>query len=461
VQQGDGALAGLRIRSASDLPATFTLEGSDVSLHTVNATTADATTVTGFNTQRGGVDRAWDRATLASSAARADLDFLVLPLEGQTPPTVALSSRSLGLAAPDRDELAEDPYVDSSRPVLRGGVAGTALATSASVDEMEVTGAFALSVWSWNFTAASAAGNESFPTGVHRSSAVRDPVTGQVVTATAFKQVAQVQVGSGTLRIAGLAAASVAAYSPSLSVSSVGRFSLSHAVGLLDAGGAGHLAGQDLAAQGTLASTAEGAGGSGSGGGVRVDLRSFEGTMTVAGRPVDLGPTGALRQAGAAAGGGLSLPALSWGLGLGASLAAVALAILLAKGPARRARFNRIEGRFDARDYRGVLQRIEPFTGRRRYRRRASLLKAVSLISLQDYREAALYLEALDPARGPDAATKAFLQACAAAGQDQDDVVLRHLSECFRLDPSYIREARFVPILAGYLPYFSLSPEFA
>lgn len=454
VQQATGALAGLRVQSAAAMAATFTLDGRDVVLHTENATQGSVGQVS-INPVRGGDDRTWANVTLRSGTARSDLDFLVLPMEGRPAPAVALASRSLGLVRTDRDELAEAPYVDSRRPVFRGDVRGTALGQSSAVDELVVTGAFRVSVWSWDFTVDDGQGNRTYPTGVHSSPTVSDPVTGQPVASDDFDQVAQLQVADGTLRLQALATASVAAYSPSLAVASIGRFTLSNAVGLLDAAGGGQLGGRDLSADGTLASRSEP-----SGAGVRVVLESFEGTMAVAGKPVSLGADGPLRQAGAG-GGGLAAPVLSWSIGLGLSVVLLGVAVLVLKGPARRARFNRIEGRFEAKDYGWVLQRIEPFTGRHRYRRRAALLKAVSLLSLEDYREAALYLETLDPSRGPDAATKAFLQACAAAGLQQDDVAIERLGECFRLDPSYMREARFVPMLAGYLPYFSLSPEFA
>lgn len=139
----------------------------------------------------------------------------------------------------------------------------------------------------------------------------------------------------------------------------------------------------------------------------------------------------------------------------------LAFAVLLAfavvmHGPMRGLRFKRVLRSFEERDYIEVLSRIDPFTRRRRFRRRASFLKAVSLLSLESYTEAALYIDTLGP-QGPDPATRSFLKACAAAGLGQDSVAIEHLTTCFGLDPSYREEAATVPLLAALLPFFQLA----
>lgn len=453
-QETQGLLAALRLESSVAQPTSFRLVGEDVRLHTVNQTIDQAMQV-GYLPDRGGTDRSWPLVTLVSGPARSQLDFLVTPVPGQPPPTVRVGSALLEVVPTDTDRVVEWPYVNESRPVHAADTSKAILGKSMAAVSLHVEGAFQVSVWSWNFTADDGRTREAFPTGVQQSNVVRDPATGQVVSSTNFDQVAQVVVGHGTLEIARLGGVSASLHSNGLAVSNAGRAVFEGVHGILDAEGAGTLDGQAITAEGHLS-----AGHHADGRQVSAVLGSFTGTMAVGGEPVDLGDDGPLQ--GAQSGGrAIVEPDGPWMLGVGGSLALLVLGMLVAKGPARTARFNHIQGRFEAKDYEWVLRRIEPFTSSRRHRRRATVLKAVSLLSLEDYREAALFLESLDPARGPDSATKAFLQACAAAGLGQDSFAIQHLTDCFRLDPTYMDEARAVPVLAGYLPYFSISAETA
>ena len=129
---------------------------------------------------------------------------------------------------------------------------------------------------------------------------------------------------------------------------------------------------------------------------------------------------------------------------------------LVVHGPMQGFRFRSIQRRFEERDYIEVLTRIDPFTRRHRFSRSANLLKAVSLLSLHQYKEAGLFMGTLGPLDGPDPATQAFLRACASAGQAHDAEAIQHLTDCFRLDPTYKEEAQTVPALRSLMGYFQV-----
>jgi hypothetical protein len=181
---------------------------------------------------------------------------------------------------------------------------------------------------------------------------------------------------------------------------------------------------------------------------------SLAGTSQLDGRAIELPLNGADGRPGTVVANPAGINA-AWQLA-GWFIGILAVGVIL-HGPMQGVRFRGIKRRFEDRDYIEVLTRIDPFTRRRRFSRDANLVKAVSLLSLEQYKEAGLFLGTIGPLDGPDPATQAFLRACAAAGQALDADVIAHLTDCFRLDPSFREEALTVPALRGYLPYFEVA----
>lgn len=387
----------------------------------------------------------FDGATFAAGPANSDLDLLVVAVAGQPPPRVTIKASTAAIEPSATDAIQEVAYVDDTRPLLSADVADSLAMEARGASSIRVEGTFAVSVWSWNFTVESMNRREDVPTGSYRRDATRDPVMGTDLTWTLFAQVAQLTVTDGWLEIGGAFGASTTLFADAADLAGSGTVLVTGATGAL---AGSQLAGSEVSAAGEYETVAD------SKTGPRFIIERFTGDLAIDGVGVDLGDSGPVRDRSFAVS-SPGTPSWAWALGI-AGLMAMAI---LVKGPAQVSRFNRIESRFESKDYLGVLTRIDPFTRRARFRRRASFLKAISLLSLEEFKEASLFLKTLSPSE-VEPATKAFLQACAAAGLGEDSAVIEHLSNCLKQEPSYIEEIKAVPALTGYLPYFILAgPE--
>lgn len=449
-QEWHGELNGAALSFSQRMPeASFEGEGASIRVRTTNFT---ATTVMGVGAdpQRGGSDLVYPRATVRADAPGDAVAVMVLPISGAPLPTLGSATGQLTVGASATEEVREVAYVDSSRQTL-GGVVSDALQLDArGTSVLRIEGSFALSLWAWNFTAESPERSGTYVTGSHRENPVADPITGTDVSWTAREEVAQVFITDGWIEFRDGFGSAWSVFVPSLEITGSGNLRFEGVTGQIGEGGP--IDSANVAAAGNYGLTQERSQDSTS-----VMLGSLVGHLAVNDQPLDLGKSGPIRNDSTqvAVGG----PAWAQYLGPFAAVIGIMVVAVLVKGPAQTVRFNRVQSRFDSHDYLGVLTRIEPFTRKRRYERKATFLKTVSLLSLQEYREAALYLETMGPREAPEPATKAFLQATAAAGLGQDDVAIQHLTTCLRLDPSYKEEVKTVPVLAGYLAYFELNPR--
>lgn len=440
-QQWSGELLGLRLRSV-DAPGRATLAISAPFLHldTFNST-APAVAYVALRAQDGGVSRDYGPATVASDPPKPGLDVLVVPVAGAARPTLTAASSSLATAKSADDVLQEPPYARGNRPLLSSDI-GSAVEATAASHRVRVEGTFAVSVFAMNLTV----GDDPVATGSMRSRLHPDAGTGAEVAAETVDQVAQILVRDGWLELESDEPA--LAYVDDLLVRGDGLAELAGVTGPLSDGKAA--AGSRLVVDGLFELRQAWTGGR-----LYTRFESVQGDVTLDGQPA----RPLVGAAGDARPGNVAVDPAADGalpLGLAGSLVALMAAAVVVHGPVQSFRFRSLQRRFERRDYLAVLARIDAFTRRRRFRRSANLLKAISLLSLGEFREASLFLGTLRPADGPDPATQAFLRACAAAGQGQDADALAHLGDCFRLDPTFREEARTVPALRGLLPYFEL-----
>lgn len=436
VQISTQELAGMRLTSEESLLGIgLTGFGESLTVRTTNYTSRGIA-VAGPQPDRGGDERSFEQAAIHAGSSAPQLDFLAIN-EGKA--TLSASTTAARVKPSEESRISETAYVDSSRPTLSASVAGAAMLETIDAGIVRVSGNFSLSFWSWNFTVNEKATEHPFVTGVQRSEAVG--LAGLDATWIEHAQVAQLTVRNGWIEIRGPHGATLATFGHNAKIAGSGEAILRGVTGTIQTHPSVELENSELHASGEFTLNGDGQG---------LRLSELFGTLVADGVPIDLGESGPLRGNHLVA--SSDQPDWAWALGI---VGIMATAILI-KGPAQVSRFNRIQGRFDDHDYLGVLQRIEPFTRRRKFQRKATFLKAVSLLSLGEFREASLFLQTLGPREALEPATKHFLQACAAAGLAQDSVVIQHLSTCFEADPSYIEEARTVPALAGYLPYFSI-----
>ncbi|MFA5943287.1 MAG: hypothetical protein WC876_02345 [Candidatus Thermoplasmatota archaeon] len=430
-----GPLLGLRIQQ--EAAANGEMNGFSPLLHleTTNKT-AMAYAQTTVIPAIGGIDETLENARVAAQGSQTDVDVVIVPLAGSAPPVVHVQSTSQESTKSAVTELRETAYVDSTRQVLGSDVARS-IASVGQVTSIRIEGTFATSIWSWNFTA----GNHSIPTGSIRSNAQYDPVLGRELSAQTLEQVAQLTFYGGWLEFN--TTSRLTFYSDDLSVQGTGSATYAGVDGILNSQDA------ELAVRGAYKLRQAWTDGT-----LFARFSDLQGSSQLNGQPVDL-PTGSAK---ARPGTTIATPArgLSLWLTWGGGFVGLLLVSILLHGPMRSMRFRAIQRRFDDRDYVEVLTRIDPFTRRYRFSRNANLLKAVSLLSLLEYKEAGLFLNTLGPLDGPDPATQAFLRACASAGQAHDADAIQHLTDCFRLDPTYREEAKTVPALRGFLPYFDV-----
>lgn len=446
-----GSGVAMRLQANGIPEGLLRASGASITVTTVNATGQSfptSPTQTGFVYDSGGDVFPFGESAIDGHSASDALDVFVSALTARDSPRIRTLLESSTIVIASQEAVAETAYVDATRPVAAVDVAGLLQMRSLNFTSMRVEGSFVASIWGLDFQVTNSNGGTTFETGVHRRNPVQDPATGTQLTWVQFEQVAQVQIVDGWLEYSNVQGSSLTGYHPELDVTGQGMFSASGVTGrvatkpLLDlrestVQGAGTYALGLLAADGNLLA----------------EVRTFAGDLLADGMPVNLSSSGPLRSGSVAVetGSGIwrTLGPLLGILGLFAMAA-------LVKGPAMSAGFHRLEAKFEAQQYATVLARIDPFTRRRRFERRATFLKVVSLLSMNEFKEASLFLQTLGPRESPEPATKNFLLACAAAGLGQDDEAISHLSTCFRLDPSYIEEAKTVPALVGYLPYFSL-----
>lgn len=444
-QELHGESKAFTMRSPEMLPqAKLSGFGEAIRVRTENVTSPSVAQVAvDVQRQRDGATTEYRGAQIAASSTFSDLDIFIVPAAGMPLPEVKATAGRVELATPAANAVTETGHVDGTRPLLHQDVGGT-LSATASAATVRIEGSFVASIWSWNFTVRADSGEDSYVTGAYRLNPVSDPLLGTPLTWTAFQQVAVVEISHGWLELAGIGDAESVIFATPFEITGLGSMALEGTAGLI---GGQEINGAPILASGRYLATASATDTP------QLQLRDLVGQVAVDGIPVDLGDSGALRDGSAVA--RQTGPSWTWLLAI---VGLMAFAVLV-KGPAQMSRFNRIQQRFESKDYIGVLARIDPFTRRAPFRRKATFLKAVSLLSLEEYKEASLFLQTLGPAEAPEPATKSFLQACAAAGLGQDDAVLQFLSACFRDDPSYIDEARTVPTLAGYLPYFALTTK--
>lgn len=445
-----GPLVGVQLGPGQVMPeATFTAEAATMRVRTTNATNPSVGGV-GVGRELGGDDATYSSARLRGGAPGDGLAVVLVPLEGAPPPSLHAKTTRLASAVSNTDELREVAYVDGTRQTLASDVRDVLQLEARGTSLLRVEGSFAVSFWSWNFTLESAGQSVPYPTGSYRENPVQDPLTGAELTWTSHVQVAQVFVTGGWMEFADGYGSAWTLFMPAAPIVGAGDLRLEGVTGSLG-GNTGRLDQSTLDGRGDYTLVHEFADAAG-----RLSLTSLEGALQADGNPLDLGRSGPIHGDSTQ----VAVGGPSWSRYVGPFVAVIGFMVVavLVKGPAQTVRFNRLQSRFDSHDYLGVLTRIEPFTRKRRYERKATFLKTISLLSLQEYREAALYLETMGPREAPEPATKAFLQATAAAGLGQDDVAIQHLTTCLRLDPSYKDEVKAVPVLAGYLVYFDLNP---
>jgi hypothetical protein len=388
----------------------------------------------------GGFDRSWTNADIVGERARSGMEVLLVPLEGQPLPSIMVSSSSLQTSKAIQSTIHETPHITPSRPLLRSDVSET-LQASTTAKFVRVEGVFSVSIWSWNLTVA----DQSVPTGLMQSNVQRDPIAGTEIAAQNFQQVIQATFNGGWLEL-DLAEASAVTFVDQIDVRGLGQVDIDQVSGFLADGQSAKEAKLGIEGQYRLtqAWTA---------GEAYVRFVEVQATSTLDGQPVTL----VLGPPDSRPGTVVSNPSdrSAWWI-FAPWFVGILLVALVLHGPMQSFRYKRIERYFDGREYIEVLERIDPFTRRRRFSRTANRMKAVSLLSLEQYREAELFLGTLGPLDGPDPATQAFLRACASAGQGHDAEAIEHLTDCFKLDPTYREEAELIPALHGFLPYFDL-----
>ncbi len=445
-----GELSGLALQSASALDAArLSVQGQRLELRTANYTAAGAASVAGYAYDQGGADLKLGAFSLAAGPTATGLDVLLVPLAGKPAPVFTGEAAGGELRLGATDTVKETVRVSESRPLLEGRVAGHLESSTAALQRFTVEGSFALSVWAWNLTVDAAGAPQQVVTGSYRQVAASDPVLKLDAAYTEYAQVAQLVVHDGRLEVDGIEGATARLFAARLAIDGVGSVQVESATGLAGDDSGVPLAPSALLAKGEYAATASSLDGQ-----AILEFSRLVGSLDVDGAPVALGGSGPLRGSTT-----VSAPLVARPWVWVASLLGLFTVTTLLTGPAKTHRFRRLQERFDRKDYAGLLGRIDPFTRHPRFRRRATFLKAVSLLSLQEYQEASLFLQTLAPHEGPEPATKAFLQACAAAGLGQDSSAIAHLSECLKGDPTYAEEAKTVPVLAGYLAYFTVDPE--
>ena len=434
----DGELQGMRVQASGDQSA-FDGHATLLRLQTVNRTSSEVA-FGSVNPQPGGIDESIDSATFSSQRAGGALDLIVMPIEGAPLPSVKVVGNTAGLSKAV-GSLQEPGYVTSSRDLLSRSM-DAALAGQLEATSVEISGDFAVAVWDWDFTAA----DFVVQTGSSRRNAVEAPGAGPI-TADTVEQVARLTVHGGRLSMA-FDGSAIQAFVDKVLLSMQGSAAIADASGQLSDSAKSVLNGSAIQLEGS--SQVEAARQDGA----YVKILHAD-SAAVDGVPVQL-----VDQKPGGPAPGTTVNTLQdgkpWRIGALASFAGLLVVAAVVHGPMRAWRFNRVQRRFDERDYIAVLDRIDSFTRRRRFRRRASFLKAISLLSLESYKEAALYIDTLD-ARGPDPATRSFLKGCAAAGLGQQGIALEHLSACLSIDPTYREEMQAVPLVANLLPYIDIA----
>lgn len=446
-QDSAASLTAARIVVPSELPnSSFIGEADEVHIRTYNYT-ANSVAGAGLEPTYAGTSIDFTNARLTAGAASA-ADLFLSPIRPGSA-TIRWAAAEQLIKHNPAASVGEPVTVRSDRTLLTADVTNTLQSSTHASGSLRVSGSFTVSFWYWNFTVQDA--NKVIPlvTGAHRTDLAPSPLPAFGLAYTEFAQVAQVEIIDGWIELSNLYGAELASYSTLTQVNGTGTIEIANgAVTAIDESGL-RLTDSTVVATGEFESRLAAEGGI-----PTLHLQKLVGSLQVDGKEIKIGKTGPIRTGTVLA---ESTGNARWAWPL--SIFALVAVLLIVKGPAMTARFNRIQMRFDQHDYVGVLDRIESFTHRSKYARRASFLKAVSLLSLNEFKEASLYLQTLAPHEAPEPATKAFLQACAAAGLGQDSTAINHLSECLKDDPSYIEEAKTVPALVGYLPYFSNSPE--
>ena len=432
-----GEFEGLRLRSGG----AASLKGHAGTLHlvTINDTYRSVLGTT-VDPVRGGADETITNAELTALSSGSQVDLVIVPLGG---PIRMLAQVDRVAATLGQGKLEETAYVEASRELISRDMASTLSVPVTGVHALRIEGDFLVAIWDWNFTV----NQHLISTGAHASNAVGDPVTGTEVAADYHEQVAKLEVKDGFIELRQATSADL--YGGYLTFDVEGNSVASGLSGPLPTTSTKNVVDSRLVLEGKhVLEVAPAAN------------RPFMNILESARAILDGKDVKLLPQPPARPGTVLAEPQrTNWYWGASASIVAILVASVFLHGSLRTLRFRRIQRRFDERDYIAVLEIIDPFTRRRRFRRRAAFLKAISLLSLESFREAALYLDTLDARHGPDPATRAFLQACAAAGQGEDSAAIEHLTTCFKLDPSYLEEARALPILSGLLPFFELTGQ--
>lgn len=99
---------------------------------------------------------------------------------------------------------------------------------------------------------------------------------------------------------------------------------------------------------------------------------------------------------------------------------------------------------------------------RSKYANRASLYRATSLLAMEQYQEAGLFLKSINPEARPDPATYHLLYANALAGIGSKEEAAKELAACITLVPSYAKEAALIPLLKPLLSRaYAASPDYA
>lgn len=445
LQHANGPVIALVVSQSDAAPST-SLHGFASTLELVTTTRSEPSVYTiGYLGDDVTNHSTLHDAAFIGAEARQQFDLLIVADPAKA--TLTTTSSKLAVQLSQQTEVSETPHVNTTRWLYTAPVADAIQATTNQATLARIEGTFSISIWQWNITTTSKDGERTIPTGGYREVQQADPVTGAPILSTAHTQVLQANFTNGWLELASLNTVEITYFAQKLALESQGNAVALHS--------SGALAGQTI--EGTLeflgpvnlnvASKGRSATASvtASSAKVLIDGTSITSALgelepvpgTVIGDPV---PKNSHPRTWLVAGG----------------IGALTLLALASYAPVQGARFAAIERRFEHRDYLRVLESINPFTRRRRFTRRATLLRIVSLLSLKQFKEAALYLASLEPWRSPDPATRAFLQACAAAGLDQNGEAVHYLQECLKHDPAYVSEARNIPLLSVALTYIQL-----
>lgn len=410
---------------------------------TTSNVTAPTVMQVGGLPERGGETKSYHQASLAAGSTTQQFDLFAANL-GVARTAAHWSFFDSSIAVSQSNEVRSQGHVNQSRPDIVVNTAGDLLVVSIAADVLRFDGTFVIAVWGWTVDVAHAGGSDSYFTGVEHRNAIGPP-GGPNVVYDVFEQVATIEVREGWLEISGIPGAEVTAHHEAIQVGGQGVLDMTGVSGFIQ--GTADVALQDssLTVNGDYQFTSRAPNSN-----LALRLTAVDGSLVADGVDVPLGD-GPLHGSTVQANPGSSR---WWSIAPVLGIAGLMLMAVIVKGPATMARFNRLEMSFEDRDYAAVLRGIDSFTEKRQYRRRANFIKAVSLLSVGNDREASLFLETLTASDGPDPATRSFLLACAAAHRGDDATTLTHLTACFAINPEYKGEAEAVPALKAYLPFF-------